>query len=163
MVVGFLSVVYLALHLVLGSPSSLPLVALAGAALVWASVTDMRALRIPDGAVAVVAVSGVAALVLEEAGALWLHVAVAVSVGAALWALSEAFYRWRGFDGFGLGDVKLIAAGAIWTGPAALPSMLILAAGAGLVAGIVLRRRLIPFGPFIAIAIWIVLHAGALF
>ena len=84
LVVGFLCVVYLALDMVLGSPCSLPLVALAGAALVWASATDLRALRIPDGAVVVVAVSGVAALVLEYAGALWLHITVAASVGAAL-------------------------------------------------------------------------------
>lgn len=84
---------------------------------------------------------------------------------AALWAIGF-LYRWRsGIDGLGLGDVKLIGAGAPWLGWSGLPLMLAAAALAALGAVAVdaavrrrwpSRRSAAPFGAFLAPAIWIV-------
>jgi leader peptidase (prepilin peptidase)/N-methyltransferase len=89
------------------------------------------------------------------------------SLGAALgflvlWAAAWTYRRLRGWDGLGLGDAKLFAAGGAWVGAGGLPSVLFGAAVAALAAAGILRlagQRLdrlsaIPFGPFLALAIW---------
>lgn len=52
-------------------------------------------------------------------GKLAANFSAAVATYAALWLLAEAHYRLRGYEGLGLGDVKLAAAGALWVGPGA--------------------------------------------
>ncbi len=62
-----------------------------------------------------------------------------------------------------MGDVKLFAAGAVWLNPIVLPIMMLISSiGAILYATPKLMTKKsglsefkIPFGPFIAIAIWI--------
>jgi leader peptidase (prepilin peptidase)/N-methyltransferase len=67
-------------------------------------------------------------------------------------------------DGLGLGDAKLLAAGGAWLSWHALPSTLLIAAGFALVlalcASLAGKLRLstatcVPFGPFLAGAIWL--------
>ena len=91
--------------------------------------------------------------------------------GYAAFASVAALYRlWRGRDGLGLGDAKLMAAAGAWVGWQSLPSVVLSAALAGL-AGFGLRRmfnreagldRSIAFGPFLALAIWLVWLYGPL-
>jgi leader peptidase (prepilin peptidase)/N-methyltransferase len=85
--------------------------------------------------------------------------------GAAFWVVREVYWRWRGREGLGLGDVKLAAAGGAWIGWAHLADMVLLAAAGALSFAIALalvrRGRLsggerIPFGTFLAPTIWIV-------
>jgi leader peptidase (prepilin peptidase) / N-methyltransferase len=85
--------------------------------------------------------------------------------GAAFWLVREAYWRCRGREGLGLGDVKLAAAGGAWIGWAQLADMVLLAAAGALsfaIASAVVRRgRLsggerIPFGAFLAPTIWLV-------
>ena len=89
--------------------------------------------------------------------------AVAAVLGYAAFALLRLTWRaWRGIEGIGAGDAKLLAVGGAWAGLAALPNIVL---GAGL-AGLVLVGTLrltgrdvgpatrLPFGPPLAVAIW---------
>jgi len=68
----------------------------------------------------------------------------------------------RGREGLGQGDAKLLAAAGAWLGAYALPQVILVAALAALLAAAALRlsgreiRALsaLPFGPFLAVAIW---------
>jgi leader peptidase (prepilin peptidase)/N-methyltransferase len=75
----------------------------------------------------------------------------------------------RGREGLGGGDAKLLSVAGAWVGWAALPDVVLLAAvlGLGLVAIMHIRGRtmdrlaIIPFGPCLALALWIVYLYGA--
>lgn len=85
---------------------------------------------------------------------------------AVLWSVAAGYRALRGRDGLGGGDAWLLGAGASWTGPAALPGIIGIAAVAGLVAALFLRRTragdAIPFGPFLALGIWLAWLYGPL-
>ncbi|MGQ0586654.1 MAG: prepilin peptidase [Gammaproteobacteria bacterium] len=136
-------------------------------ALVALAVIDLRTQLLPD------------AITLPL---LWLGLLVAIGgtfskppaaiIGAAagylsLWAVYHAFKWITGKEGMGHGDFKLLAALGAWFGWKALPIIVLLSSVAGAVAGlglILLRKHdrnvPIPFGPFLAIAGWIVLIGG---
>jgi leader peptidase (prepilin peptidase)/N-methyltransferase len=85
----------------------------------------------------------------------------------ALWSVFWLFKLATGKEGMGYGDFKLFAAAGAWMGWTALLPVIIIAALAGAVIGIILLRvrgqdRSVPFafGPFLAIAMWIWLVAG---
>jgi leader peptidase (prepilin peptidase)/N-methyltransferase len=93
------------------------------------------------------------------------HLIGALLGGAGLWLVREAYWRWRGNEGLGLGDVKLAAAGGAWIGWEHLADMVLLAVAGALsfvLALVIVRRgRLsggerIPFGTFLAPSIWVV-------
>ncbi len=93
------------------------------------------------------------------------HAAAAAIGFAALRGLG-ALYRWiRGRDGLGEGDAKLLAALGAWVGLEGLPTVLLGAALTGLLWALWLRLRgaaltattALPFGPFLALAGWVVL------
>jgi leader peptidase (prepilin peptidase)/N-methyltransferase len=133
------------------------------------AVVDIESLIIPDVANLVLFVLG-AAFVLTEAGSDGASAATtdallrsAVS-GGILYLMRFAYGRATGVTGLGLGDVKLAAAGAPFLAWATLPLALALAAVAGVLAavtaavvhGAALERRMeIPFGAFLAPAIWL--------
>lgn len=82
--------------------------------------------------------------------------------GFTVFVLVEtAFRRLRGRDGLGRGDAKLLAAGGAWLGWSALPYTILIGSFLGLLAALfpMFRRsntEWIPFGPFLALAIFIV-------
>jgi leader peptidase (prepilin peptidase)/N-methyltransferase len=139
------------------------------AALMLAIATnDARHYRIPN------ALTGAAfALALLRAGGF----APETGVEALLWALVRAgcvalpllllmlaYRRWRGRDGLGLGDVKLAAVCGAWLDLATVAAVIELAAlfaiGAYVANAALRRERLratafLPFGLFLAPAIWI--------
>jgi leader peptidase (prepilin peptidase)/N-methyltransferase len=91
------------------------------------------------------------------------------ALGAALGYLGlrtvAIIYRaLRGREGLGGGDAKLLAASGAWVGAAALPQVILVAALAGLAAAACLRlvgirlgaQSALPFGPFLALATWVV-------
>lgn len=73
------------------------------------------------------------------------------------------YHALRGREGLGAGDAKLLAAAGAWLGPGALPSVILLAALAGLVfaaAAAVAGRSMhattaLPFGAFLAASFWL--------
>ena len=85
----------------------------------------------------------------------------------ALWSVFWLFKLATGKEGMGYGDFKLFAAAGAWLGWTALLPIIIIAALAGAIIGIILLRvrgqdRSVPFafGPFLAIAMWVWLVAG---
>jgi leader peptidase (prepilin peptidase)/N-methyltransferase len=77
------------------------------------------------------------------------------------------YKRLRKRDGLGGGDWKLFAAGGAWLGWQLLPQLLLVAALGGLAAALVLHRRKpeflaqrLPFGAFLAPALWLLYLAG---
>ena len=91
--------------------------------------------------------------------------------GLCDFALVAYLYRAiRGFDGLGLGDAKLLAGLGMWISWQGLPTLVLSAAVACLAFVLVRalwRRKIIqtervPFGPFLALAGWIVWLYGPL-
>lgn len=82
----------------------------------------------------------------------------------ALRAVAYLYRRLRGRDGLGQGDAKLLAAAGAWVGATALPQVVLLAAIAALGAALCARlagvrlgaSSALPFGPFLALATWLV-------
>ena len=93
-------------------------------------------------------------------------------IGAAagylsLWGVYHVFRLVTGKEGMGYGDFKLLAALGAWFGWQALPLIVLLSSVAGATVGLGLillrghdRNVPIPFGPYLAIAGWIVLVGG---
>jgi len=85
----------------------------------------------------------------------------------SLWLVYHGFRLVTGKEGMGYGDFKLLAMLGAGLGWQALPAIIILAAGVGSLLGIALiagkvvaRDNPIPFGPFLAVAGWLVLIWG---
>jgi leader peptidase (prepilin peptidase)/N-methyltransferase len=120
---------------------------------------------LPDVLTLPLAVAGLAVAGLQDPARLPDAALGAAAGFAALALVGWAYRRWRGRDGLGLGDAKLLGAGGAWLGAAALPLTVCLAATAALVTVLAARvtgRRFedadqaIPFGPFLCLAVWIV-------
>lgn len=76
-------------------------------------------------------------------------------------AIALAYRKFRGREGLGGGDWKLFAAGGAWVGWMALPLVLLVATGSALIVALLLHSRKpdllvrqLPFGAFLAPAIW---------
>ncbi len=82
----------------------------------------------------------------------------------SLWGLMQIYYLLTGKRGMGHGDFKLLAAIGAWLGLLALPSVLLVASGVGLIAALFkrlgqswqeIRHTPMPFGPFLLIGGWL--------
>ena len=85
----------------------------------------------------------------------------------SLWSIYWIFKLITGKEGMGYGDFKLLAALGAWMGWQALPMIILLSSLVGADCGIalmVIKRRgkdiPIPFGPYLAMAGWLVLLWG---
>jgi leader peptidase (prepilin peptidase)/N-methyltransferase len=133
-----------------------------GFALVLLCATDILILRLPD---LITYPLGLAGLV---AGPRLLHAplldhALGAAIGfTAFAAVGWAYVRLRGREGLGLGDAKLCGVAGAWLGWVALPSLVVLACGAGLAwVGVRLLREgrqalagALPFGAPLSLALW---------
>jgi leader peptidase (prepilin peptidase) / N-methyltransferase len=123
---------------------------------------DIRRGIIPNGLNLALAVLGLlktivagGAMAAIEAGA------TAVAVGAIFWLLRRLYFALRKAQGLGLGDVKFLAAAALWIGVQGIPTLLLIATLTALAAagGLQLagrgmtRQTALPFGPFLAIGL----------
>ncbi len=83
-----------------------------------------------------------------------------VIIGYLILYMTNQIYRYfRGQDGLGMGDVKLLASLGAWLGLESLPVILSVAALLGILGGILWLRyknlpitHAFPFGPYLAIA-----------
>jgi leader peptidase (prepilin peptidase)/N-methyltransferase len=136
------------------------------------AVADLRHFIIPNIATAPAFLLGLAYSVVRDAPAIIEPMAFAALRGAVLalmfLSLREIYRRWRGRDGIGLGDVKLAAVAGAWLDWPTIPLAVEVAALAALAAfffaklirkQVVLSTSRVPFGFFLAPAIW----AGWLF
>lgn len=81
----------------------------------------------------------------------------------SLWIINFLFKLYMKKDGMGNGDFKLFALFGAWFGWYTLPLILFIAAASGMIVSIMLllankisRQQAIPFGPYLAIAGWLV-------
>ncbi len=93
------------------------------------------------------------------------HLTAALLAGAALFAVRYGYQKYRGFEGLGLGDVKLAATAGAWTGLGSIGHVLLIACVAAIIfVGLMALRRhtdlkrttAVPFGTFLAPSIWLV-------
>jgi len=144
--------------------------AMLAALAVYVAAVDLDRFIIPDAANVAILATGILLVLAEgwRAGPLGgladalLRVLVAFGF---MWTLRFAYARATGIEGLGLGDVKLAAAGAPYLMWNTLPLTLALAAiacalalsGRALLRGEPIERsRELPFGAFLAPAIWLV-------
>ncbi len=125
---------------------------------------DIRRWLLPDALTLPLVIAGLAAAVAFDPGQLTDRALGAVLGYLGLRAVALLYRMLRGREGLGHGDAKLLAASGAWVGAMALPqvvlgaavSALIAAAGVRL-AGVPLRAgSALPFGPFLALATWLV-------
>jgi prepilin peptidase CpaA len=139
------------------------LVALLAVALVAAVVTDWRSRIIPNRLNAAIALLAIPYW-WASGTALWPDVAVQVAMAAGLFAVFALAFRLGGMGG---GDVKLIAALALWLPPGATLRLLVIMSIAGglLTLAMLIRHRVtrpggeleIPYGIAIAFAgFWLI-------
>jgi leader peptidase (prepilin peptidase) / N-methyltransferase len=135
------------------------------------SAIDIAVYRLPDSITLPLGLAGLAVSwwVLPEQP-IFDHALAAMLGFSALWVLSFGYRHWRGRDGLGLGDAKLVAVAGAWLGSLALPSVLLIASLCGLLFFCVaaLRRgrpalsMRLAFGAPLALAIWITWLYGPL-
>lgn len=150
---------YLAMMAVKPPPSAIAfaLAGLLAVTLIWLSLCDLAVKEVPDFATLMVAVLGLSA----SWGDLTVLAENALAAGTMVLVLglgSELIWRTTGRDVLGLGDIKLIGAGVLVVGAASAWFMILLASAGGILAALLARRRQergIPFGPFLAYAIFI--------
>ena len=85
----------------------------------------------------------------------------------SLWSVYQVFRLLTGKEGMGYGDFKLLAALGAWMGWKMLLPIVLISAAVGAVVGIAMlaaqrrnRSTPIPFGPFLAVAGWLMLLFG---
>jgi len=150
-----------------------PLAAIVSCALGFAmlaiTVSDARRFIVPDVLSLPAIPAGLLAAMLfgDDTGAggvPLMHLAAAALGAAIFYAIRRIYFRLRGRHGLGLGDVKLAAVAGAWTGFEGLSMVLLFATTAAI--GWVLVRSIgtgrpldraaaIPFGAFLAPAIWL--------
>ncbi|HZR77329.1 A24 family peptidase [Bradyrhizobium sp.] len=135
------------------------LLAIASLVLAW---IDFRHGIIPDWLNLFIAFAGlVQAWLLDGRDAALAAVIDGVIIGAIVVALRWLYFRFRGHHGLGLGDVKLLAASAVWIGVAGIPMQLLVGSVTALIAAVALhakgrtmtRQTALPFGPFLALGL----------
>jgi leader peptidase (prepilin peptidase)/N-methyltransferase len=125
---------------------------------------DLRRWILPDVLTLPLAAAGVLAAALWQPTDLVDRAAGLVLGYIGLQAVAWAYRRWRGREGLGGGDAKLLAAASAWTGASGLPSVIfggaasaLAVAGGMALSGYAMRRdTALPFGPFLALAAWLV-------
>lgn len=141
---------------------------LLGWTLLALAVIDLRTMMLPD--ILTVLVLAVGLFVAGTDGRL-AESLIGAALGFAVFALIATMYRrWRGHDGLGLGDAKLLGAAGAWVGWTGLPSIVLIASLAALVVAVPMAIRVagrgvqreIAFGPYLAGATWITVLYGPL-
>lgn len=140
---------------------------------VWIARQDLADFTIPDCAVLALAALGAGSRIAdgmladEPLGVTVVALAIDLVIsGGLLLTLREIYYRERGEDGIGFGDVKLGAAGGVLAGTTGFAWALFAASLAGLAVMLVSRKRgrpppnratpeKLPFGAILAPALWL--------
>lgn len=124
-------------------------------------IIDIRHLLLPDALTLPLLWGGLLLSAME----IWPHTSLreslygVVTSYVVLWTLRALFFKLTQQESLGLGDVKLCAALSGWLGIGALPELLLLSAGSGVLFTIIARIALgrstsvpLPFGPFLSAA-----------
>jgi leader peptidase (prepilin peptidase)/N-methyltransferase len=127
---------------------------------------DIRRGIIPNGLNLSIASLGLLKAIIADGAIAGIEAGcTAVAVGAIFWLLRKLYFALRRTQGLGLGDVKFLAAAALWIGVRGIPTLLLIATLTALAAagGLQLagrgmtRQTSLPFGPFLAIGLLLTL------
>ena len=125
---------------------------------------DLRRWLLPDVLTLPLVVAGLLAAAILDPEQL-IDRLLGAALGYLGFRLVASVYRaLRGREGLGRGDAKLLAASGAWVGASALPQVILGAAGSALLAAVCLRlagmrlaaHSALPFGPFLALATWLI-------
>jgi len=131
---------------------------------------DLEHQILPDALTLPLTGAGLAVAWFAEPHAILDNVAGAVLGFALFYLFAWVYRRWRGREGLGEGDAKLLAALGAWVGASGLPSVVLLASLVALAAALGARsfrwrqalQDRVPFGPALAAAGWLVWLYGPL-
>jgi len=141
-----------------------------GWALLVLAVIDFKYYVLPDRLTLSLIAAGILVAWRFDPAAVLDHVIGAVGGLFFVLGLRWIYQALRGREGIGLGDAKLLAAAGAWVSWSGLPSVVLIAAVAGL-GGALLRRwhegkiamtDEMPFGAYLCLGIWIVWLYGPL-
>lgn len=132
----------------------------------WASLfalsyIDIKTMKLPNGLNVAVFLLGVVYNVMI--GQDWrVPVASCAIAAIVLISISVVYTKIRGRQGMGMGDIKLLAAGAVWISPYLLPIVLLFSSISAIIYAMLDRAGRdgsylsykLPYGPFLAMAIW---------
>ncbi len=137
----------------------LTLLVVASILLAW---IDLRRGVIPDWLNLSIALLGLGRALLLDGWEGTLAAALeGLAVGAVVWLLRWLYFVARKRQGLGLGDVKLLAASAIWIGAVGVPLQLLVGSLTALAAAAALHlsgrtmtgQTVLPFGPFLVLGL----------
>ncbi len=144
-----------------------------GATLLTLALIDWDTTYLPDDMTVPLAWGGLTAAALGLLPAITLHQSLAGACAGylSLWLIFWVFKLITGRDGMGYGDFKLFAAIGAWLGWLPLIHVIVVAATAGAVVGLVMRKLkrerdvdgegdYIPFGPFLVMGAALQLATG---
>ncbi len=143
---------------------------LLGWTLLALAIIDWRHLEVPDKLSLPLIPAGLA-LVLWFAPRAFLDHAIGAAIGFLfVICVGKAYRMLRDREGIGLGDAKLLAASGAWLSWQGLPTVILIAAVAGLAATLVIgiggrtvtATTKVPFGTYLCFATWIVWLYGPL-
>ncbi len=133
-------------------------------ALVALSTIDAETFLLPDVITLPMIAAGLA-LHWQSGNAVLIERVLSAAFGfGLLWGVARFYEFWRGRSGLGMGDAKLMAMSGAWLGHEAFATVLGYAALGALASVAVASLRgsavtlttRIPFGPYLAFAIWLV-------
>jgi leader peptidase (prepilin peptidase)/N-methyltransferase len=130
-------------------------IALMGFTLIATSIVDLKVQRLPHALTLIVALGGVTLSAAKGLGAFEAALVSAAATYGLLELVRRGLKRLSGQSALGGGDVALLAALALWLGPAT-PWALVCACVGGLLVAVARgkRRGRIAFGPYLAAAAW---------
>mgnify|MGYP001200660025 FL=1 len=163
---GGTAVVFLLQYWQLGWQPLLGVRLLFAAAMIVLFVIDLQHRILPNVITLPGVVIGVAASFFFDPG--WRAALIGVAVGGgALWAVGEAYFRIRGEEGMGMGDVKMLAMIGAFLGWQPMLVTLLIASLSGSLFGVGMMlvqrggmRYALPLGSFLAAAALIATHVG---
>jgi leader peptidase (prepilin peptidase)/N-methyltransferase len=93
----------------------------------------------------------------------WVEFLLGGVFGAGIFfLLAWGYEKWKGVEGLGMGDVKMMGWLGTWLGFSAVPLLVLLASASGLLVGLWAMRKskdglqtAIPFGPFLALGAYL--------
>jgi leader peptidase (prepilin peptidase)/N-methyltransferase len=131
---------------------------------------DARFMIVTDAQCIALGAMGLVDFLITDPSSVILRLAASIASFAGMKLLSDVHLAFRGVRGLGLGDAKLLAAGAMWIGFEGVPTAILWAVVSGLLSTMILARQgerisrhtAIPFGPHLSAGIWLVWTLGPL-
>jgi leader peptidase (prepilin peptidase)/N-methyltransferase len=125
---------------------------------------------LPDGPLLGLAALGALIRVTDPPGSIAAFLGAGLCAYAAFWLFARVYEKLSGRPGLGGGDVRLFAIAGLWLGGEGLVSCLLVATGSALLSAALawrsgeLARRddPLPFGPHIALGLWLTWMFGPL-